>query len=135
MPKFQKPSMRDVKHLFMPDADIEESTAETSGNFDLDEVVPFLERLGEQPGVSLNVGRLLFSGEMIADIPHNETRTFENIGHVDGKLQILTIEAFMDDLDAPDLTFFGTERLIGIIDAMLVERDPQDETEQTDLFE
>ncbi len=94
--------------------------AETSANFDIEEVQPFLERLH---AFSVPLGRLDFIAETIAELPHNYTHTFECVGVCDDKLALISITAFIDDIDAPDLTFTGPQPVIDAIDKALAERE------------
>lgn len=93
--------------------------AETSGNFDMDEVQPFLEHL-HAFGVPL--GRLDFIADTIGKFPEGKTYDFECVGASDDQLALVTIRAFVADTHAVDLTFIGPEPVIGALDALLLKR-------------
>ena len=116
---FKKPSIRDVVEHVAPSERPTTGTAETSMNFDLEDVLPFLESLHVLGDIYTPIGALAFKAEMIADIPVGETRSFEVVGSSRSEMHLLTIEAFMDDIDAPDLRFIGTPDMIERIDAKL----------------
>ena len=96
--------------------------AETSSNFDMDEVLPFLESLSILGEIYTPIGRLAFIAELIASMKHGETRCYEAVGGSQGEMHLLTIEVFIDDVDAPDIRFIGTEKMIALIDDKLMER-------------
>ncbi|MBO9475357.1 hypothetical protein J7413_17550 [Shimia sp. R10_1] len=102
--------MKFVTNLFKP-AEAKPpapATSETSMNFDLQEVAPFLTQLG-------NNARFTFPAALAEEIAHglqgmavDETRRWKLTCDFDRQPILMEIEAFMDDIDAPDLTFFGT---------------------------
>lgn len=119
MSEFKKASIRDSFDLADPSERPTIGTAETSMNFDLEDVLPFLESLHVLGDIYTPIGALAFKAELIADIPVGETRSYEVVGGSRGEMHLLTIEAFMDDIDAPDLRFIGTPKMIEQIDTKL----------------
>lgn len=110
--------------LFKPEAPkAPPITSETSMNFDMTEVGPFLTRLSNNPRFGLPVG---FAGQIadeMAGLSVDDTKRWKVEGGFDGNMIQIEIEAFMDDNDAPDLTFFGPEPVIAEIDRELISFD------------
>lgn len=110
--------------LFKPEAPKAPAiTSETSMNFDMTEVGPFLTRLSNNPRFGLPVG---FAGQIadeMAGLSVDDTKRWKVEGGFDGNMIQIEIEAFMDDIDAPDLTFFGPEPVIAEIDRELISFD------------
>ena len=116
------PSIRDFFDRASEGDRPEIGEAETSANFDMHEVLPFLESLHVLDDIYTPVGRLAFIAESISSMRHQETRRFEAVGGSRIKMHLLTIEVFMDDENAPDITFIGTSEMISKIDAKLAQR-------------
>ena len=99
-----------VTDLFKPSAPKPPApiTSETSMNFDLEEVAPFLTQLGNNPRFVLptRVAQEIVNG--LADLEVEQTRRWKLTGDFDNQPVFLEIEAFMDDVNAPDLSFFST---------------------------
>ena len=79
--------------------------AEASMNFDLVGVRPFLERLNAIVG-GFGAAQLSSLVDDIAKLPVDSTLTRTYAVTFKGKPVTLRIEAFMDDVNAPDLYFF-----------------------------
>jgi hypothetical protein len=76
---------------------------EASMNFDLENVVPFLNELDSKYKLGLNVDEL---GKFASSIKiENEESMIVEISH-SGKKAKMEFRVFMDDIDAPDLYFF-----------------------------
>lgn len=113
--------MKFVTNLFKP-AEAKPpapATSETSMNFDLQEVAPFLTQLGNNP-------RFTFPSALAEEIALglqgmgvDETRRWKLTCDFDRQPILMEIAAFMDDIDAPDLTFFGTLEAVAEIDTEL----------------
>jgi len=104
VPENERPTVRD---------------AETSSNFDMDEVQPFLEHLN---AFSVPLGRLDVIADTMAGFPQGFTHDFEAVGVLDNQMALVTIRAFIADIDAVDLTFIGPEPIIDFIDRLLSKR-------------
>ncbi|MBT8412149.1 MAG: hypothetical protein KJP02_10190 [Octadecabacter sp.] len=114
------PSIRDFFDNVPEDERPQVGDAETSANFDMEDVQPFLEHLH---AFSIPLGRLDVIAEIMADLPVGRTHAFEAIGVLDNQMALVTIEAFIDDVDAPDIRFIGPKPIIDFIDKLLVDRD------------
>jgi hypothetical protein len=87
--------------------------ASISANFDLDDVRPFLLRLGWDRRTAAITER------WIRGIHLEQGKSIEVSITYDGKSSKLFIGCFMDDIDAPDLEFRGPPKLIREIRAHL----------------
>jgi hypothetical protein len=87
-------------------------SAETSMNFDSENVRPFLEGLA--PG-TIDPSALVTIDAALKNMAVDETRDFVLNAQTGLQLQI-----FMDDFEAPDLYFFGSVEIIQYIDQALM---------------
>ena len=94
-------------------------TSETSMNFDLAEIAPFLTRMEESPRFTLPQEFAATLADAMSALEVDQTRRWRIDGDFDGEPILLEIEAFMDDRDAPDLGFFSSAPVIAEIDRML----------------
>ncbi len=110
-----------MKDLFKPAAPkpLPPMTSQTSMNFASDEVAPFLTQLANNP-------RLDFPADLAKEVRGNlacmaveDTRRWRVTGAIDDQPIQMEIEAFMDDVDAPDLYFFSTQAAISEIEREL----------------
>lgn len=110
-----------VTELFKPNAPkpLPPMTSQTSMNFASDEVAPFLTQLANNP-------RLDFPADLAKEVRRNlacmaveDTRRWRVTGAIDDQPFQMEIEAFMDDVDAPDLYFFSTQAAISEIEREL----------------
>jgi hypothetical protein len=110
-----------MKDLFTPAAPkpLPPMTSQTSMNFASDEVAPFLTQLANNP-------RLDFPADLAKEVRRNlacmaveDTRRWRVTGAIDDQPIQMEIEAFMDDVDAPDLYFFSTQAAISEIEREL----------------
>ena len=86
---------------------------EASMNFDLETVRPFLHRLQDRRRLVFDVDRLArFAEETSVE---NERETAVPVSF-EGRGSTLRYSVFMDDIDAPDLYFFSSDK--GLIDAI-----------------
>ena len=90
---------------------------ESSMNFDLENVRPFLVRL--QPHIEsgftdADVGRL---ADFVAETPVEQERETTLTVVANGSETPLVFRVFMDDIDAPDLYFFTSAELAAKIDS------------------
>ena len=91
------------------------ATYESSMNFDLENVRPFLQRLHERRGIGLDVDALVRFAE---ETPVEEERGMQRGCTFEGRTIPLRFSVFMDDVDAPDLYFYAPDKaLIDTIDA------------------
>ncbi len=88
------------------------NAAETSMNFDSENVRPFLEGLA--PG-TVDQSALVTIDAALKNMAVDETRDFVLNAQSGLQLQI-----FMDDFEAPDLYFFGSVEIIQYIDQALM---------------
>jgi hypothetical protein len=92
---------------------------ETSMNFDMEGVRPFLERLNVRLSLDLGVDEL---AEATGSTPVGEEFRKTIVVSFDGEAHPLDYQVFMDDVDAPDLYFFAdSKELIDAIDGQLKE--------------
>ena len=88
---------------------------ESSMNFDMEHVRPFLERLRDRQAIGFDVDALARFTEETEVQDERKTATSANF---EGRQVPLRFSVFMDDIDAPDLYFFCDEKaLIDRIDA------------------
>ncbi|MCP9482733.1 hypothetical protein NNA36_12250 [Shimia sp. CNT1-13L.2] len=95
-------------------------TSETSMNFDAPEVAPFLTRLANNPRFGLPADLAEQIASDLSGMELGQTRRWKVEGDFDGAPVMIEIEAFMDDIDAPDLTFFGPDATVAEIDRELI---------------
>ncbi len=110
-----------VTELFKPNAPKAPLpiTSETSMNFDSLEVAPFLTQLANNPRFAFPEDIAKAIGTGVADIPVEDTKRWKVTADFDGQPVLIEIEAFMDDVDAPDLYFFSTQAAISEIEREL----------------
>lgn len=110
-----------VTDLFKPSAPKPPApiTSDTSMNFDLEEVAPFLTRLGNHPRFTFPTDFAAEISRAIGDLPVDATKRWSVTCGFDDADITLQIEAFMDDVDAPDLAFFSTQSAITEIEREL----------------
>ena len=94
-------------------------TSETSMNFDAGDIRPFLVGIANNPRFGLPDAFVPTIVQALPDLAVDVTRRWTIDGSFDGKIIQLEIEVFMDDLDAPDLSFFSTQAVIEEIDREL----------------
>lgn len=98
-------------------------TAETSMNFDSIEVGPFLTRLSDHARFDLPRDFASAIVDALPELVVDQTRRWRIDGDFDGSPMLLEIEVFMDDIDAPDLSFFSSAEVIAEIDQALKQLD------------
>jgi hypothetical protein len=109
-----------IASLFKPEAPkAPPVTSECSSNFDADDVAPFLIRLANNPRFGLPEDFTASIADALPQMALDETRRWQIDGAFDGTRVQLDIEVFMDDIGAPDLTFFSTQAVIVEIDREL----------------
>jgi hypothetical protein len=80
---------------------------EFSTNFDSEMVRPFLERIVPFFASGFGSDEIERVCQVVATLPHDEERTIEfKIRHA-GEEAELSVHVFMDDVDSPDIYFFG----------------------------
>ena len=108
--------LRSIIDLFRPSSTIAQpaagDTAETSMNFDGENVRPFLE--SPKPG-TVDPAVIATVDQAVNTMAVGETRDFVINAQTGLQLQI-----FMDDFQAPDLYFFGSQEVIQYIDQSLI---------------
>lgn len=114
------PKVGDFFHIVRVEERPVVGDAETSSNFDMDEVQPFLENLH---AFSIPLGRLDVIAELMANFPQGYTHDFEAVGVLDNQRVLVTIRAFICDVNATDLTFIAPEPIIDFINTLLSKRD------------
>jgi hypothetical protein len=110
-----------VTELFKPNAPKAPLpiTSETSMNFDSREVAPFLTQLANNSRFAFPEDIARSIGTAVGDIPVEDTKRWKITADFDGQPILMEIEAFMDDVDAPDLYFFSTQAAISEIEREL----------------
>lgn len=94
-------------------------TSETSMNFDAQDVQPFLLGLTNNPRFGLPPELPSLVSEALPDIAVESRRRWQIDADFDGSRVTIEIEAFMDDIDAPDLYFFSSQPVITEIEREL----------------
>lgn len=94
-------------------------TSETSMNFDARDVRPFLTSLMNNPRFGLPAELPEFIADALADLPVDQTQRWKIDGDFDGAPVAIEIKAFMDDIEAPDISFFSCQSVIDEIDREL----------------
>ena len=106
--------------LFKPKpAEAPPITSETSMNFYGEEVGPFLNRLADNPRFALPRDVAAAITEALPELALDETRRWRIDGDFDGAAMRLEIQIFMDDINAPDLSFHSSAEVIAEIDKAL----------------
>jgi len=97
-----------------PDAECrgEDGLFETSMNFDLDNVRPFLERLARLVPSGFRQSDIDRVVSFVASTSANQERDMRVELIIDGTATPLIVRVFMDDIDAPDLYFITTQKLV-----------------------
>lgn len=110
-----------VTELFKPNAPKAPLpiTSETSMNFDSREVAPFLTQLANNSRFAFHEDIAKANGNAVADIPVEDTKRWKITADFDGQPILLEIEAFMDDVDAVDLTFHSAQIVVTEIESEL----------------
>lgn len=97
--------------------------------FDLVDIRPFLTGLSNNPRFGLPEAFTASIVEALPDLTEAARRRWKVDGSFDGQAMHLEIEVFMDDPEAPDLTFFSSAGVIEEIDRELSEfvdaKDPE----------
>mgnify|MGYP001792130730 CR=1 FL=1 len=95
-------------------------TSETSMNFDAEDVGPFMTVLSNNARFGLPGELGAFMRQEVSKLALDETKRWKIDGDFDGSPVQIDIEVYMDDVDAPDLTFFSTKSVIAEIDRELL---------------
>ncbi|TWU50708.1 hypothetical protein Poly51_40010 [Rubripirellula tenax] len=90
---------------------------ESSMNFDLENVQPFLLRIAKHIESGFTDAEIKTVAEFVANTDVEDEREMTLSVVADGQSTPLVIRAFMDDIDAPDLYFFTSANLAAKIDA------------------
>lgn len=91
--------------------------AEASMNFNLEDVKPFFEAVSRriEMGFSVDAARELASRIALLSVDDEGAWTYDVV--FNGAPMTFRVEAFMDDVDAPDLAMFAPPKLIEVIEA------------------
>lgn len=110
-----------ITSLFKPQPSVAAPvTSETSMNFDLEDVRPFLVILTNNPRFGLPTAFIDTIAETLPNLDVEQTHRWRIDGAFDKEPMHLEIEAFMDDIDAPDLSFHSSGTVIAEIDRELI---------------
>lgn len=90
---------------------VQSNSAETSMNFDSDNVRPFLDTLNANAAGTVDASALTAVDRALNTMGVDDTR--DVLLNADTGLQL---QIFMDDIQAPDLYFFGSPDVITYID-------------------
>ena len=94
--------------------------AETTRNFDLDKLRSVLRQLPTfVDGLYLDLDEIERMLQGIENMELDGERVFEITGRWRGNQESITVNVFMDDVDAPDVTFAGRAELIRLIDQVV----------------
>jgi len=94
-------------------------TSEASMSFEPGDIQPFLTGLANNPRFGLPVAFTDSIVEALPDLDQSARRRWKVEGSFDKQPMDLEIEVFVDDLDAPDLSFFCSAAVIEEIDREL----------------
>jgi hypothetical protein len=94
-------------------------TSETSMNFDVREVAPFLTQLANNHRFGFPDDIVKAIGDAVVELPVETTKRWKITAEFDHHPILIEIEAFMDDVDAPDLTFHSAQAVITEIESEL----------------
>jgi hypothetical protein len=89
---------------------------ETSGNFDLENVRPFLERLKPFIESGFSYEEILQIQRSMESMDVDGEKDFEFQIRFKGRSSVLKIHVFMDDIESPDIAFFAVPELADKID-------------------
>ena len=89
---------------------------ETSGNFDLENVRPFLERLKPFIESGFSDKEMIQIQKSIESMDVDDEKDFEFLIKFKGQSSTLKIHVFMDDIESPDIAFFAVPELADKID-------------------
>lgn len=95
--------------------------AEASANFDMDGLAEFLQKLPAifDSGFGTEEVTMLLRGAQ--ELPHDAEKTWTLQVTHQGRIQPLEVHVFMDDIEAPDVYFRGSDKLIEEIQQSLDE--------------
>jgi hypothetical protein len=91
-------------------------SGETSTNFDLKEVRPFLKRLSALVDSGFGVAQVNVIAREIKKLKRERNRQYAFPISFEGAAALLGIRVFMDDVDSPDLYFYAPLKLMRQID-------------------
>jgi hypothetical protein len=92
---------------------------EASMNFDQEGVGPFLTGFSRSLGSGLDARQAEELSQAIESLPTEQPGHWEYTVTVNGKSERLVVVAFKDDVDAPDLAFYGSPELAAQIQRQL----------------
>lgn len=84
---------------------------EASGNFDLENVQPFLKRLKPLIDTGFSDGEIDQIQKSLESMDVDDEIDFEFPIKVKGQSLVLKIHVFMDDIESPDIAFFAAPKL------------------------
>lgn len=90
---------------------------ESSMNFDLENVRPFLQRIVPHIVAGFGPAEVDRVVSLVESMEHNDEQTLEFEIEDVGQRSVFRVGIFMDDIDAPDMYFFGPAGLAERIDA------------------
>lgn len=90
---------------------------ESSMNFDLENVRPFLQRVASLIDAGFGAAEIDRVVSLAENMAHDDEQTIEFQIKYHGTPSPFRIGIFMDDIDAPDMYFFGPASLATQIDA------------------
>lgn len=92
---------------------------ESSGNFDLENVRPFLERIKRLIESGFSDAEINQIQEAAEEMEVDEEKVFEFPIKFKGSVTVLQVKVFMDDVAAPDVYFFTDSELAEEIDKQM----------------
>ncbi|MEP2716050.1 hypothetical protein [Pseudophaeobacter sp.] len=94
-------------------------TSRTSTSIKLRDLGPFLNRLADSPRFTLPRGFAEAILGALPDLELDQSRRWRVDGDFDGAATRIEIQILMEELDAPDLTFYGSAEVVAEIDTQL----------------
>ncbi len=90
---------------------------ESSMNFDLENVRPFLQRISSLIEIGFGPAEIDHVVALADSMQHDDEQTLEFQIQLGNQRSTFRVGIFMDDIDAPDMYFFGPADLAERIDA------------------
>ena len=95
----------------------DEELQESSTNFDMENVRPFLQRISPFIESGFGEAQIQQVCQLAENMPHDTEKELEFPIRYAGRDSLLRIGIFMDDINAPDVYFFSPPALAAQIDA------------------
>jgi hypothetical protein len=108
----------------------QEDYAESSGSFDVDEVQPFLDKLGRSLDAGFGPAEIEQVMSLLRQQAVGDEAELEFSVTYKGERVPLNLTLFMDDVNAPELYFFTSPALAARLDELMDERAAEQQQQQ-----